>query len=184
MRYFFRRAIPPLTRVLLVESGSRSLASRFVPHFLSRFGHEVEQLDVVTCFPGVPEGFPGSGNVYRTQPYASWSQRLSFLRQLRRRGYTVAAILCSGEPVLLKWKLVLAAALPVKVLIVNENCDYFWLDWGSWRIIRQFLAYRLGLSGIGLASTLGRLLVFPFVLLYLVLYTACVHLRRRMRAWV
>ena len=67
------------------------------------------------------------------------------------------------------------------MLIVNENGDYFWLDRGNWRIIRRFVLFRSGLSGAGAVRTLARLAAFPFTLTYLMLYTAWVHLRRKVR---
>ena len=77
-----------------------------------------------------------------------------------------------------KWKWMLAARLPVKVLIVNENGDYFWFDWGSWRVIRHFVLFRAGLTGAGAVRTVAGVVAFPFVLGYLVGYTALVHLQK------
>jgi hypothetical protein len=78
-----------------------------------------------------------------------------------------------------KWKWALAFRLPVKVLIVNENCDYFWLDRSNWAIIRRFTLLRAGLSGGDAVHAVGRILVFPLTLAYLLLYAAVIHLRRK-----
>ena len=40
------------------------------------------------------------------------------------------------------------------------------------------LAMRLGLSGAGAIRTLGRLLIFPFSVLFLLMYAFVAHLRR------
>ena len=66
--------------------------------------------------------------------------------------------------------------------ILNENGDWFWVQWSEWRTIRHFLLYRLGLSGARAVPTLARLAVFPFTLLYLILYAAAAHARRALRS--
>jgi hypothetical protein len=90
-------------------------------------------------------------------------------------------MICSAEPIMTKWKWVLAARLPGKVFVVNENGDYFWLDRGHLANIRYFILYRAGLTGSGAVRTLARVVLFPFSLLYLILYAAAVHLRRSLR---
>ena len=44
--------------------------------------------------------------------------------------------------------------------------------------MRAFLLVRLGLSGAGAIRTLGRLLIFPFSVLFLLLYAFVAHARR------
>ena len=78
-----------------------------------------------------------------------------------------------------KWKWALALHLPVKVLIVNENGDFFWLDRSNWPTIRRFVLDRSGLAGSGAVRTVGRVLASPLTLLFLLLYAAFVHLRRK-----
>jgi hypothetical protein len=90
-------------------------------------------------------------------------------------------IVCSAEPIMTKWKWALAARLPAKIFVINENGDYFWLDRGSLArhpILRAVSrrAHRLG----GRAHA-GRLLAFPFTLAYLLLYASIVHIRRAWR---
>lgn len=179
MRYFFRRRLPPFTRVVVIESGSRRVAEELLPQLYER--GRLERLDLVTCFAGAPAAFRADcGAIYRVNEYAGRRRRL--VAELAARRYTIGVILCTGEPIMTKWKWLLAARLPVKVLVVNENCDYFWLDYSNWRIMRHFVLVRAGLSGAGAVSTLGRLLAFPFTVAYLLLYTAIVHLRRKVRA--
>ncbi len=74
-----------------------------------------------------------------------------------------------------KWKWALVAQVPAKVFILNENGDYFWLDRGHWTNIRHFVLFRAGLAGAGAVRTIGRLLLFPFTLLYLIAFAAVVH---------
>jgi hypothetical protein len=79
------------------------------------------------------------------------------------------------------WKALVSIALPAKVLVFNENADFFWLDWQHRHAIRQFLFYRAGLMDDSAVRKLGRLAAFPFVLGYLLIFAGVVHLRRGLR---
>jgi hypothetical protein len=176
MRRFFRREIPPLTRILLVESGSRSLFDTLIPRLFQIYGGEIE-VDLVTCFAGVPEGFRGT--VSRVTDYTDPSSRARLLTDLKSRDYTAIGIICAAEPIMTKWKWWLAAKMPAKLFVVNENCDFFWADWGQWRLILHFMFFRAGLTGSAAVSAIARLLFFPVTLTYLLLYAGAVHLRRK-----
>ena len=183
MRYFLSKAVPPFSRVLLVESGSRQLFE----DLLSKLYHVHPNMtaDLVTCYAGSPKNFrSGRGCVYRVTDYPDTASRKRFLAELSANRYTIAGIICSAEPIMTKWKWILALRLPAKVFVLNENCDYFWLDRGQWSAIRHFVAFRAGLTGAGAVRTIGRLLLFPFTLLYLILFAAAVHSRRRLRLLV
>ncbi len=181
MRHFFSRHTPPFTRVLLVESGSRELFDDLIPGLWEIYGDRM-RLDLVTCYAGVPKGFrEGAGEVYRVTDYAGRDGRGRLYRILGANRYTVAGVICSGEPIMTKWKWVLAARIPAKVFVLNENGDYFWFDWSHWRTIVHFAAFRLGLSGASGIRTLARLTLFPLAVLYLVGYAGWVHLRRALR---
>ena len=90
-------------------------------------------------------------------------------------------IVCSDEPLMLKWKWALALRVPAKIFIINENADYFWLDRKHLKIIRQFALSRAGLAGSGAVRTLARVFSFPFAICYLLLYALAVHARRALR---
>ena len=175
VRYFLRRLVPPSSRMLLVESGSRHITQIVIPHLRAQFGDGMA-IDVVTCFAEPPAG---AAEIFSVNDYRG--RRLSLVRELRGRGYALAAIICSGEAILKRWKWGLATALPAKFLVINENGDYFWLDRGHWSSICHFALFRAGLSGAGAVRTLARLILFPLTLVYLVLYAATVHLRRKLR---
>jgi len=162
----------------LVESGSRELFDRFIPWLYQAYGEELE-IDLVTCFASVPTGFRGS--VFRVTDYSGASARQRLYDELTARGYPLLGIICSADPIMTKWKWMLAARLPSKVFIVNENADYFWLDWGHWRMILHFMLYRAGMTGGAAVPTIARLLFFPVTLAYLLLYAGAVHLRRWVR---
>jgi hypothetical protein len=164
--------------VLLVESGSRSLFVDLIAGLYGTYGEQLE-IDLVTCFAGVPEGF--RGNVYRVTDYTGRAGRKRLYAELAERRYPILGMICSGESIMTKWKWVLAARLPAKVFVLNENSDYFWIDWGHWRVILHFALFRAGLTGASAVPTIARLVFFPVTLAYLLLYAGVVHLRRRIR---
>jgi hypothetical protein len=184
MRYLFRRRIPSISRILLVESGSRHLLDKVIGILRMLYGEDVA-IDLITCYSGLPSSLetrPARApepTVYRVSDYGGGSGRKRLYAELRSRGYSLEGVICSGEPILFKWKLALAVQVPAKVFIINENGDFFWLDYGQWRIISRVVSARLGLSGAEAVRTLVRLALFPFTLSYLLLYAAAVHLRRK-----
>ena len=180
MRYFLARRAPPLTRILLIESGSRSLVENLLPHLRSVWGEQVP-IDLVTCYAGLPAGFDTDTVTFRVTDYGSKQGRKELVRVLRGRGYSMAGMICSAEPIMTKWKWLLAARVPARFFILNENGDYFWLHRDNAATIRHFLMVRAGLSGAGAIATLGRLLIFPFSVLFLLLYAFTAHSGRILR---
>jgi hypothetical protein len=180
VRYFVSRHIPCPHRILLIESGSRSLLEKLRPGLLASWGEDVD-LDVVTCYARLPEGFPAHTRVYRTGEYRGRDARRRLYRELRRNRYALVGMIVSGEPVLLKWKWAIALRLPAKLFLINENGDYFWFDRGHLDLIRQLVLLRTGLAGSGAVRTLTRALSFPFTFVYLVLYATVVHACRAAR---
>jgi hypothetical protein len=174
---FLSRAVPPLRRILIVESGSRAILDKLVPALAERVPGI--SIDVVTCFPGTPQG-PVANN-YPVADYPDSAARGRLVAELRNNRYDAIGILCTGVPIMTKWKWALAYRVKAKLLIINENGDYFWADRGNWRTIKQVAMVRSGFSGAKTFPALTRVLAFPFTLLYLVLYAAWVHTRRRLR---
>jgi len=180
MRYFLSRRTPAGSRILIIESGSRSLTEGVIPHLRSSWASEYT-IDLVTCYGGLPAGLPPETNVFRVTDYNTRSQRGELIRELRARDYAYTGMICSAESIMTKWKWLIASRVPAKVFIVNENGDYFWLHVENAAIVRRFVLVRLGLSGAGSIRTLGRLLLFPFTVLYLAIYALAVHARRLLR---
>ncbi len=137
------------------------------------------EIDLVTCYAGVPEHF--NGRVYHVSDYSGPVGRQKLYDELARREYTLCGIICSGEPIMTKWKWMLAARLKSKVFIINENADFFWLDRGHIRPTLQLMFYRAGMTGSSAIPALVRLVFFPFTLLFLLAYAATVHLQRKIR---
>jgi hypothetical protein len=180
MRYFLSRREPALTRVLLIESGSRSLIENLLPGLRANCGEDVP-IDLVTCYGGLPEGFDPETVVYRVTDYGSPEGRKELIRQLRARNYSMSGMVCSGEAIMTKWKWLIALRVPAKFFILNENGDYFWVHRENARIIREFVLVRMGLDGPQGLRTVARVLLFPFSVLYLVVYAGFVHARRALR---
>jgi len=180
MRYVISRREPQGTRILLIESGSRSLMEGLLPVIIPAWAGRYE-LDLVTCFGGAPAGLPATSRIFRTTEYATPEKRAELIRELRSRDYAYTGMICSDEPLMTKWKWMLAFRMPGKVFIVNENGDYFWLHLENLAIIREFVLTRMGMEGTGALRVLARLAVFPFAVLYLLLYAFAVHARRSLR---
>jgi hypothetical protein len=180
VRYFLRGRYPDVSSILLVESGARSIVERVLPSLQRGYGENVP-IDLVSCFASRPVGFSNASRIFRVSDYRGKEGRGKLYRELAAGGYSVMGIVCSGEPLMTKWKLALAWKVPAKVFIINENADYFWLDLAHMRQIRRFALFRAGLAGAGAVRTLARAISFPFALSYLILYASVVHARRAFR---
>lgn len=180
MRWVFSQKPPSGTRILLIESGSRAVLEGIVRHLNAGWG-EGMGMDLVTCYVGVPAGLNSGSRVFHVADYGTPELRRKLLAELRGRDYAYAGMICAAEPIMNKWKWWLALRVPAKVFVINENGDYFWINKKNAKTIRRFVLVRMGLSGAGALHTFARLLLFPFGVLYLLLYAAAVHLRRFFR---
>jgi hypothetical protein len=180
VRYFLRGRYPDVSSILLIESGSRSIIERVVHSLRRGYGDDIP-IDIVSCFAARPVGFDERTRVFRVSDYRGREGRGKLYRELASNRYPVMGIVCSGEPLMTKWKLALAWQVPAKIFIINENADYFWLDLAHSRQVRRFVLFRAGLAGAGAVRTLARAISFPFTLFYLLLYASVVHARRAFR---
>jgi hypothetical protein len=122
VRYFLSRRIPNPQSILLIESGSRGLLETVVPGLRQTWGENVA-IDLVTCYARLPQGMPPEARVYRTTDYRDRQARRRLVTELRANGYALIGMICSGEPIMTKWKWALALRLPAKVFLINENGD-------------------------------------------------------------
>ena len=82
VRYFLTRRLPEATAILLVESGSRYILENVVGGIRSTWGADI-YVDLITCFPGLPEGFPPERTrVYRVADYRGSEGRRRLYREL------------------------------------------------------------------------------------------------------
>jgi hypothetical protein len=180
MRGLLSKAHPSFERLLVVESGPRDVTETFLQHL-----YEVQKsrhVDLLSCYPGRPKSFdPERGTVYSVHDEPARENRGRFIRRLLTTPYTIVAILCTGDPVLSKWKWVIALRANAKVLIVNEHAGFFLLDFEHRRFARMMLSLRLGMHQPLQARLLGELLLVPFTVSYLALYAAYIHAKRALR---
>ena len=87
------------------------------------------------------------GDVFQVADYQGKEGRARLYAELRARGYAAIGIICADQPIMTKWKWALAAQIPAKLFVVNENGDFFWVDYTNWRIIVHFFLFRAGLTG-------------------------------------
>ncbi|MBI4480690.1 MAG: hypothetical protein HY651_11765 [Acidobacteria bacterium] len=181
MKGFFRGAVPPARDILLIESGSEEIFRRALEGIRRSFPEA--RLHLVTCWPGLPP-VPLEG-LYRVQDYASRWDKLRLIRSFRKKPPDVLAILCSQEKVMYWWKMLALLVVPAKTLIINENGDFFWLDWQNFRTLRRFLQSRWGLIGTESLFTSLRALAFPLILLFLLANALFLYARRwrRLLLW-
>jgi hypothetical protein len=181
MRYCVSARIPEPRAILLVESGSRSILEAVIPGLRRTWGENIP-IDLVSCYATLPEGFdPATARIFRVADFRGRRARAGLVRRLRQNRYSLVGIICSGEPLMTKWKWMLALRLPAKIFVINENGDYFWLDRKHLKPIRQIVLLRAGLAGAGAVRTLARVVLFPLSLLYLLAYASVVHARRALR---
>lgn len=173
------RWTPKLRRVLVIESGSRTAASKFLTEVYGLT--ENERVDVLTCYRAAPETFDTSrGQVFFTHD-ARNGARGELFKILSQSGYSAVCMLCTGDRIMTKWKWAAAARIPAKVMIVNENADSFWLDRGHLRDLRNLLIERSGMKEMTPLRTLAHAIAFPFTLAIVVSFAGYMKSRRVLR---
>lgn len=177
MRYFFRRKVPRPDRILLIESGSRDVLEKLLPRLPGVFGEP--EIDLVTCYAGEPKHF--RGRIFNINEYGGPAERDRLLADLLARDYQLVGMLCSGEPIMTKWKWWLIGKLPAKSFIVNEGADLFWIDRHHLNYLGVLALERAGLTGAAAVPALARLLFLPLTATFLLAYAGSVHLRRKIR---
>ena len=175
MRHFWDvRTFPEMSRVLLVESGSRELLEKAIPTVRSFWQDGTPPIDLFTCFGGAPEGLGEDGHVFRVADYPG-AERKKLLRELKSRHYAVMGVVCSDELILNKWKWLIMLSVSAKLLIINESGDCFWCDRNNWSAIRQFVASRSGITGATVLRSILQTAVLPLTFFGLVFFAAGAH---------
>ena len=170
MKFFLTGRAPAADRILLVESGSRHVLERAIAGM--ERGFPGAHLELCTCFPGLPAAATPFDRVWRVTEAPSLGAKLRMACEIAGTRPPIAALLVSGEPIMFNWKAVLLFLLPSKILLVNENGDFFWLDRPNLGTLRQFLGARLGMNGEGMLRGVCRFVAFPFVFVFLLLFAA------------
>jgi hypothetical protein len=175
LRYFWNvREFPPISRVLLVESGTRALLEKAIPTVRTFWNGRTPPIDIFTCFKGVPEGVGDDGIIYRVSEYPG-PERRKLLQEFKTRGYAVIGVVCSDEAILERWKWLIALSVPAKLLVINESGDCFWFDRNNWSAIREFIASRSGITGATVLRSLLQVVALPFTFTWLILFALGAH---------
>ena len=172
VRWILNKSVPPIRRMLLVESGPRTDTEQLIGDLRSTICGDAP-IDLFTCLPDDPIGLGTGYRAWRTFEADNHSARWKMLLGLRQERHTAAAIVCSNSPLLAGWKIVLAALLPAKILLIDGR------DW------RETLRLGISRSGIRSPEFLRRALhvvILPFQLCLLLGFAAKVHLARMIRS--
>jgi hypothetical protein len=160
--------------VLLIESGSRGTLEKAIPAVRTFWGKTPPPIDVFTCFSGIPEGLPDDARIYRVRDYPG-TERKKLFHDFKTHGYSVVAMVCSGEPIFARWKWILAAGVPAKLLIINESGDCFWFDRENLAAIREFVVSRSGITGTTVLRSALQIAALPVTLPFLLFSAGVAH---------
>jgi hypothetical protein len=180
MKGFFRTHPSPCGRVLLIESGPRSISEPLLSDLYRDY--ECSVLDLLTCYAGAPATFdPARGRIIRVNVPEVQTRRSSFVRWLSAQPYELVVLLSTGDGTLRKWKYVIALLTRARVALVDEESNA--LAFLHWR--EALRPRRLGFRRRHLAvfRVGAETLVFPFVLLFLTLSAGRLHAQRAWRMW-
>jgi len=179
MRRFLARAQPSFERLLLIESGPREAGEKILRYLYDV--RNVEHVDLLTCYSNPPEAFDHArGTVYSVHDREVVENRRRFVGKLAETPYSLVAILCTGSPILERWKWAVAMRTSARLIVLNEEANYFTVDIWNLSSVRLMLGKRASDRGLALASLMTWIFA-PVTVAYLAAYTGMVHLRRWLR---
>ena len=181
MKWFLRKSSPPIDRLLLVESGSRADAQRLLPVLRESVCGNVP-VDLFTCLPDEPSGLGPGSRTWRSYDAEDHTSRWRMLLGIRRERYPVAAILCGSSPLLATWKVALAALLPAKILLLDEDEGLVWLDRAHWRKALRVGVSRSLVRNPEFLRKVAHAAFLPIAIPILVAFAGRAHLARLIRA--
>lgn len=181
MRWFLRKKVPPIERMLLIESGPRSDALDLIPQLRASVCGAAP-LDLFTCLPDDPDGLGASARRWRSFNAATHTERWRMLLELRRQRHAAATVLCSNSPLLALWKVALVLLLPAKILVVDKEQGQFWLDIAHWRQAARLAVSRSGVRNPEFLRAVANVAFLPIGLCILLAFAAKVHLAKLMRS--
>ena len=181
MRWFLRKKVPPIERMLLIESGPRSEVVALIPQLRASVCGAAP-MDLFTCLPDDPQGLGAAARRWRSFNAATHSERWQMLLELRRQRHTAATVLCSNGPLLAFWKVALVLLLPAKILVVDKEQGQFWLDVAHWRQTARLAVSRSGVRNPEFLRAVANIAYLPIGLCILLAFAAKVHLAKLMRS--
>ena len=181
MTGFFARQPAELSRVLLIESCSREVGELLLQRFYGK--PALARLDVLTCYPSAPSALDTRrSQLLSVHGAEAAANRRAFLKSLCRGPYDAVAIVCSGSGVLSKWKWAIAAKTRARIVFADETGQWFPFDMRHLPALAVLLLRRSNIASLPhLLWTIASILVAPFTVLFLAIYTLLVHLRRLWR---
>src|SRR5258708_11947651 len=120
MGRFLSKVIPTFDWVLLCEGGRRQLFEDLLRGLYDV--HPKMRADLLTCYAGVPDHYRADrGSVYRVTDYRGAKARRKLYAELKANRYNVIGIICAAQPIMTRWKWIVAARVPAKMFILNAN---------------------------------------------------------------
>lgn len=181
VRWFLRKKVPPIKRMLLIESGPRSDVVALIPQLRASVCGGAT-LDLFTCLPDDPDGLGASARRWRSFNAATHAERWQMLLELRRQRHAVATVLCSNSPLLAFWKVALVLLLPAKILVVDKERGQFWLDIAHLGQAARLAVSRSGIRNPEFLRSVANVAFLPVGLCILLTFAAKVHLTKLMRS--
>jgi hypothetical protein len=185
MRGFFQRRDEALRRILLIESGPRETGELLLSRLLAPDHGQSSELhcDVLTCYTTAPDALdPMRGTLLSVHTSEATTNRSAYVNKLASASYDAVFILCPGSGVLAKWKWAIAAKSKSRLVIADEYGEWFFVNFQNLGQLAVLLVRRLNLASFPLLFfALVKIFIAPFVVAYLALYAAGVHLRRWVR---
>ena len=181
MRWFLRKKVPPIERMLLVESGPRSDLDAMIPELRASICGQAP-LDLFTCLPDAPDELGPAGRRWRSFDAATAAERWQMLLEMRRQRHTAATILCSDSRLLARWKVALILLLPAKILVADKDQGLYWLDIAHWRQAARMAVSRSGVRNPEFLRTVANIAFLPIGLCILLAFAAKAHLGKFMRS--
>jgi hypothetical protein len=178
MRGFLQRKEAPLRRILLIESGPRETGELLLARLPSTL-----QCDVLTCYTTAPTAFDASrGTLLTVHTTEATTNRRAYVNKLASGSYDAIFILCPGSGVLAKWKWAIALKTKARLVIADEYGEWFFVSFQNLSQLAVLLVRRSNLASFPLLlAAIAKLFIAPFVIAFLALYAAAVHLRRWIR---
>lgn len=167
--------------VLLIESAPRETGEKAV---LDLYARGVGRLDILTCFPEAPDAFDHSrGKVLSVHSEQARGKRSAFVQGLCGGQYTSVVILWTGSAILRNWSLAVAARTSKRLQVMDRDLI----------LVPVRLRYAKALAAAfvkpltpdintdaldPLITRALEVMLAPFLLGYLCLFTVHAHLRR------
>ena len=181
MKWFLHKRTPPVTRLLLIESGYREETGQLIPHLRDHVCGSAP-IDLFTYLPDNPEGLGEHTQIWRSYDAVSNAERWALLQRLRKEKHPAVAIICGGSPMLRLWKYVLVVMLPSKIFLIQDQSVFFWLDFWHWQVITSYVTDQCRQLLEQFLRAMVQWISLPFTLCLLLAFAIKAHIGRLVRS--